>query len=108
MRVLLSLLAFAVGVKSLAPIVGLESATAVNGSYIVVLKKDLTKRDFVSHVEWADGVLGVAGVEKVKTFDVGGLKGYSVKAGSDAIGALAERDEVGHFLFPSGLLWYVC
>jgi hypothetical protein len=96
MRSFLILLgAFVVTVRGIAPIIGVEHAKAISGSYIVVLKNSTSSEAFASHMQRANAVLrtnsnGVA----PKIFDFGTFKGYTIKGSKEEVATLADNDDV--------------
>lgn len=86
----LVVLTFALGGHCLAPILNLNTTTTVADSYVVVLKKSLTKASVVSHMERANLILATT---NAKSFDIAGFKGYNVKTTAEGIKRLAQSDE---------------
>lgn len=87
----LLLLMFALGGHCVAPILNSNANTTVEDSYVVVLKKSLTKASVVSHMERANLILATA---NAKSFDIAGFRGYNVKTTAQGIEKLAQSDEV--------------
>jgi len=75
---------------AISPIVGAGNPKAVPDSYIVVLKKDISVAAVKSHLRQTDEILGLT--EK-SDFDLGGFKGYHVRASKSVVERLAESDE---------------
>lgn len=86
----LLILTFALGAQCLAQL--LSNATGVvRDSYLVVLKTGVTGSVLASHMERANLV---SSSKSAKSFNIDGLRGYSVKATYESIRTLAESDEV--------------
>jgi hypothetical protein len=81
---------FLAGVHAIAPIVGVGNAKAVPDSYIVVLKRDISFAAVESHHRQTNKILGST---KKSDFDLGGFKGYHVRASKSIVEQLAESDE---------------
>lgn len=77
-----------------APILGLDNASAVPNSFIVVLKKDVSTVAVEAHISWANGLLKTSTLERDHTFNVHGLIGYTVKASKAVAAQIAESDQV--------------
>ncbi|KAF2110600.1 subtilisin-like protease Pr1A [Lophiotrema nucula] len=76
------------GAHATATILGAETETAVPGSYVVVLKKDVTTAALNLHLTSA-----LSKSAQASAFNFAGLKGYTIKASKDTITSLAESDD---------------
>lgn len=88
---------FLAGVHAIAPILGVGSARAVPDSYIIALKKGISVAAVKSHLRQTDEILGLNKDVRKTEFDLGGFKGYHLRASKSVVERLAESDEASLF-----------
>lgn len=85
------------GVEAVAPIISVENADTVADSFLVILKNGLSTAEIQSHRSKTSGILGASGAIKKSDFDLGGLKGYHVRASKSVVEQIAKSDEESLF-----------
>ncbi|KAL5419782.1 hypothetical protein PMIN03_000382 [Paraphaeosphaeria minitans] len=97
MKVLALLAALIVGVRSLAPIIGLEDAKPTSDNYIVVLKKGTSNEAFQSHLSSVNTRLStLSTIKQQKIFNTGTFKAYTLTAPNTTIVSLAKTPEIDY------------